>query len=134
MRRPLRRLELGVLRDARFVTRHLVRSPGYAIASILTLACAIGANTAIFSAVYGVLLKPLPIRDPAGLVVAWRTEPGGTCRLWRADGKVCAYESREDVGRGMIPFRASVPRARKPARRATIAAANSSAPTRRQGR
>lgn len=66
---------MGVLREARVVIRHLLRSPGYAVASILTLAFAIGANTAIFSAVYSVLLKPLPILDPAGLVVAWKTEP-----------------------------------------------------------
>lgn len=66
---------MGVLREARVVIRHLLRSPGYAVASILTLAFAIGANTAIFSAVDSVLLKPLPILDPAGLVVAWKTEP-----------------------------------------------------------
>lgn len=66
---------MEIFRDARLVIRHLLRSPGYAIASTVTLAFAIGANTAIFSAVHGVLLKPLPIRDPAGLMVAWKTEP-----------------------------------------------------------
>jgi predicted permease len=66
---------MGVLRDARVVIRSLLKSPSYAIAAVLTLGLAIGANTAIFSAVYGVLLKPLPIRDPDRLVVAWKTEP-----------------------------------------------------------
>jgi putative ABC transport system permease protein len=54
--------------DFRYVLRSLGRSPGFTIAVILTLGLGIGANTAIFSAVRGVLLKPLPHRDGDRLV------------------------------------------------------------------
>ncbi|MEP6766736.1 MAG: ABC transporter permease, partial [Gemmatimonadaceae bacterium] len=54
--------------DFRYVLRSLLRAPGFAIAVILTLGLGIGANTAIFSVVRGVMLKPLPHRDGARLM------------------------------------------------------------------
>jgi predicted permease len=58
------------------VVRALVRTPLFTIVAIVTLAVGIAANTAIFSVVYGVLLKPLPFEQPDRLAGVWHTAPG----------------------------------------------------------
>jgi putative ABC transport system permease protein len=60
-----------LLRDVRLAARNLRVSPVYSVSAILTLALTIGATSAIFSVVHAVLLRPLPIRQPERLVVAW---------------------------------------------------------------
>ena len=61
--------------DIRLAWRGLRARPGFALVAILTLALGIGANTAVFTVVYGVLLAPLPFADPSRVVVLLESKP-----------------------------------------------------------
>ncbi|HSA54504.1 MAG TPA: ABC transporter permease [Gemmatimonadaceae bacterium] len=100
------RLE-DLARDVRFAFRRLRRDPRHALLATLTLGIGIGAATAVFSAVDGVLLKPLPFRSPDELVMVWHTKPReGLERLDLAPGTFLDLQER---ARDVVRLAASNP-------------------------
>src|SRR5215213_2157059 len=65
-----------MIRDLRHAVRQLRREPAFAVVAILTLALGIGTTTAVFTIVNGVLLQPLPYRDPSRLVMLFYGHQG----------------------------------------------------------
>jgi putative ABC transport system permease protein len=110
-----------LLQDSRFALRLLLRSPGFAVTAILTLALGIGATTAIFSVVYATMLAPMPYPHPEQLVLAWSSIRAGDITVsvqdyldwkaqnktfqsmiaWRADGFNMATAERPQQVRGL---------------------------------
>ena len=76
-----RRDIMGELRqDIAYGLRTLRRAPTFTITAILTIALGVGANTAIFSVVHGIVFKPLPFANPDQLVRVWSANPGSGAR------------------------------------------------------
>jgi predicted permease len=102
------RLEEDMMQDLRFGFRILWKNPGFTLIAVLTLALGIGANTAIFSVVNAVVLRPLPYHEPDRLAMLWTDDPKhdvheeGTSYLnfadWRAQSQT--FEDLAILSRG----------------------------------
>jgi putative ABC transport system permease protein len=94
--------ELGA--DLRYGARQLRRNPGFTVVAVLTLAMGIGANTAMFSIIHEVLLKPLPFQDRARLVLASATF-GGTPNPFASAPDYYDYREQTDCFGGFSAVR-----------------------------
>ena len=85
-------------RDLRYGIRVLTRKPGFAVIAVITLGLGIGATTAIFSMVNGLLLRPLPYRDSERLAIIWTHSPGANVlQDWPSPGQYSAIKSNSTV-------------------------------------
>jgi putative ABC transport system permease protein len=99
------RLADDTWRDMKYAARTLVRTPGFAVAAVLVMALGIGANTALFTMVRSVLLKPLPFRDPDRLIQLYEQSPNGK-RLYSyvAGGMYAAWKQQAPSVEQMAVF------------------------------
>ncbi len=95
----------GLVQDFRYAIRQLRKNPGFTAVAVLTLALGLGANSAIFSVIDAVLLRPLPFHSPARLVVVKPTEPGRRDDIGVSYPTFLDWRSQNRVLEGLSVFR-----------------------------
>ena len=88
-----------VLLDLRYAVRLLQRAPGFAAVAMLTLALGVGANTAVFTVINALLIRPLPYADPARLVMVWQDlrARGGPVDEWATPGNYADWRQEKGI-------------------------------------
>src|SRR5437762_3951996 len=89
------------MHDLKFALRQLLKNPGFTAVAVLTLALGIGANTAIFSVVNGVLIRPLPFKDPERLVMVFERGLSGSQKGWVSAPLVGEWREQTPVFEGL---------------------------------
>jgi putative ABC transport system permease protein len=98
---------VNLLADLRYGLRLMRRAPGFSSAVVLTVALGIGATTAMFSVVYGIVLRPLPFPEPDRLVNLWSSAPRrGLTRAFVAMANVYDWKARNHVFEDIAALRA----------------------------
>jgi hypothetical protein len=95
----------NLFQDLRYALRQLRKNPGFTAVAVLTLALGLGANSAIFSVVDAVLLRPLPFHAPSRLVVVRPTEPGRRDDIGVSYPTFLDWRARNHVFEGLSVFR-----------------------------
>src|SRR6476646_10211557 len=97
---------MGALwQDIRFGWRQLLKHPGFTVLAILSMALGIGANTAIFSLIDTVLLRPLPVREPSQLIAVDGQLRNGTEFTLQSYLNYKDYRDRNTVFSGLLAYR-----------------------------
>ena len=101
----------SLLQDIRFAFRMLRKSPGFTAVAVLTLALGIGANAAMFSVLYGLVLRPLPYKDSSRLVMLWESNRKvGTKHMAVTGSAYPILRSQAKSFEGMAAFVPGLPR------------------------
>ena len=88
-----------LIKDIRYATRTILKRPGFSLIAIMTLALGVGANSAIFSVVNGILWRPLPYPQPQQLVMAWTNHQarGGPVQEWFSPPEIEDWRAQNRV-------------------------------------